>query len=223
MDERLLRSILERLERLEDTSIRYRKTPDGTNVLMGRSGLRLSTIGTSGEASNNAVYRNLMVSKGILSRDAAAGTYLLGTHVSFGGVIDSMLTSGTGGITSIDLIPDLLRLDAADYAVTGKTTKLRIVAQVAANATAPAINFTFGLYPVTVAGAADDVDFTYGTVTSGSTVAINTPSASTLTGSDGSDFDAPSTGAYGLGVVTSGGIANNSAVAVYAALQMRHT
>lgn len=170
---------------------------------------------------NNSVYRTLLTSRGFIAWDAAAGTYMMG---SVSGVSSNLLASAQSfslASSSIQRPPDLLYFDDADYAVASKTQKLRVRAQVAANATAPGINFTFGLYPVTVAGAADALAFTVGTVVSGSTVALNTPSASAIAQGNSGDLTIPSDGAYILGVVTSGTIANNSAVALQAHLQAR--
>jgi hypothetical protein len=129
--------------------------------------------------------------------------------------------SGLASNSRSDGLP-LIYFDDADYTVASKTIKLRLRAQVTANATAPACNFTFGLYPITVAGGADAITFTAGTVVSSSTVAISTPSASTVTSGVNSDFTAPADGAYAVGVVLSTTQANNSIVQLSAQLQVRN-
>jgi hypothetical protein len=111
-------------------------------------------------------------------------------------------------------------LDDADFAITGRTAKLRIRATVASNATAPAINFTFGYVAFTVAGGADVISYT----TSGlalSSVAINAPSASTVTAATGSDFNVPADGSYMPFVTTSGTQANNNYSVMTVELQQR--
>lgn len=125
---------------------------------------------------------------------------------------------GVGGQTT----RKLLAFDPADYAVSGLTVKFRVRASVATNATGPAITFTFGLYPVTSAGAADNHSLTLGTVTSGSTVAIASPSASSVSTSAGSDFTPPSSGVYALGVALSGTVAASSCGLLMAQLDVRH-
>lgn len=169
----------------------------------------------SGLASpSNSVYRVLFASAAQFKSESAAGTY--GISPGSG----TPLTSGTsveGGPT----IP-FFQFAKADYEVANKTQKLRIRAQVAANATKPLIKFTFGLYPITVAGAAKQLAVTLGTVVSGSTLEFNEPAASTVTSKETSDFTIPSDGAYLLGVVTSGTLTANSAAFVSAQLQTRN-
>lgn len=168
---------------------------------------------------NNAAYRTLLTSVGVHGLDNLAGTYLLG---SAGDAARTMYKSGQSqGFTGGYSPPDLIHFDDADYVVGSKTQKLRVRAQVAANATAPAITFTVGLYPLTVAGATDALAFTVGTVVTGSTVAIASPPASTITQDNSGDFAIPADGAHCLAVVTSAQIANNSAVTVAVQLQTR--
>jgi hypothetical protein len=170
---------------------------------------------------NNSVYRKIFHSSGMLGSDANAGTYLLGANASS----SSLMLGQTLDITPADgaeRAPDIFYFDDADYTVSGLTRKLRLRAQVAANATQPIVTFTFGLYPITVAGTADNLTFTLGTVVSSSTVAIASPAASTVTSGVNSDFTIPADGSYALGVVTNASMTNNSAVAAYAQLQLRH-
>ena len=110
-------------------------------------------------------------------------------------------------------MPRLLRLEAADYAISGRTTKLRVRATLTTNGTPPAITFTVGLYPVTsVAGGADVMSVVLGTIDSGSQVSFATPAASSMFEGDSSDFTIPADGYYVLGVSLSGSQANNSLV-----------
>ena len=169
---------------------------------------------------NNAVYRTVFRSGATIGDDVLAATYLLGRNAT-GAIITSGTTTTTTGGEWVDL--PLLPIVAADYTVDGKTTKLRVRAQVAANATQPTITFTFGLYPISVAGAADNLTFTAGTVVAGSTVAIASPAASTVTAGASAEFDVPTDGAYALGVVTSGTLTNDNTSYLSALLQMRHT
>lgn len=151
----------------------------------------------------------------VLSTAGDSSGHKTTTYSSVGLVL---LTSGVSDTSG----KPFLYLDPADYAVSGLTTKYRFRAAVATNATAPAITYTFGLYPVTTAGGAGTQAFTLGTVTSGSTVAIASPSASTVTGGTGSDFTPPSAGGYVLGVQLSGAPAANSRNFLYLALQVHH-
>lgn len=115
---------------------------------------------------------------------------------------------------------------AADIAVTSKTTRLRLRVPYATNATAPAITFTWGLYPVTTGGGAGLLTLTLGTVVAGSTASVASPSANTGGVATGSSFDSSVLTAgnlYVLGVVGSGTQAANSNVGCQFNLEMRHT
>lgn len=114
-------------------------------------------------------------------------------------------------------------LDSAAYGVTtGFTLKLNLHVQALVNATAPAVTFTTGLYPITaVAGAASNLTITAGTVVTGSTVAFASPGASTLNQANSGDFTFPTAGAYAIGVVSSGTATVNSGVGFIATLRYR--
>lgn len=165
-------------------------------------------------------YRTLLSSSQTLRIDIGAFTYLVAN--TSGVPVVSGENISTAGEAKGFAVP-YFYFDDADYLVSGLTQKLRIRAQMMVNATKPTIKFTVGLYPITVAGAADVLSVTLGTVVSGSTVEINEPAASTITSGTGSDFTIPSDGAYMLGVVTSGTLTNNSAVYLSAQLQTRST
>lgn len=143
-----------------------------------------------------------------LAASSAAGTYQF--SVDGGSLTTSLALTGKQRV-----IP----LDPANYAVTGKTAQLRIVGHVQTNSTAPGVNFTFGLYPISSIAA---LTATLGAVVSGSTIAINAPAANTQTAAYGPAFNMPAAGSYLLAVVTS---AANSAFAhnVRAHLQLRMT
>jgi hypothetical protein len=182
-----------------------------------------ATIADTNLASpNNSVYRTLLTAQTTIGQDAVAGTYLFlpGYHTATN---YTSSPSGVGDLIGSATTMAILQLVAADYTVAGKSTKLRVRAQVSVNSTAPAITFTTGLYPVTVAGAADILIPTLGTVVAGTTVAIASPPLDTITSGASTDATFPTDGAFAFGVVTSGTIANNSAVQVSAQLQMRHT
>ncbi len=159
------------------------------------------------------VYRTLL--------NVVSGTPLDQTAATH--VMRDITTTQLASANSTANVNSGLYLDDADYNVTGgPVPKLRLRATCLPNATAPAITFTFGLYPVTVAGAADTLTMTLGTVVTGSTVAIASPPASTVTPGVGTDFTFPADGYYVLGVVYSGTLANNSTVNMQCALQLHH-
>jgi hypothetical protein len=166
---------------------------------------------------NNSVYKILLRASAGVSNDATANTYLM--MAKSGKYINGQ--SVAFAANTIDQIPSIY-FDDADYTVGGKTQKLRVRAYALVNGTAPAITFTVGLYPITPSGGVDDFILTLGTVVPGSTAAIVTPSINTTSQANSGDFTIPADGAYGLGLVTSGTIANNSAVLIYATLQTRN-
>lgn len=167
------------------------------------------------------MYREIHRAQGFMGNDKAAGTYMIGNPA---GNENTLMVSGaevwTAGVPKANV--SLFYFDDADYLITGKTLKMRLRAQIAANATKPTIKFTFGVYPVTVAGGADAITLTLGTVVSGSTIEFNEPAASTITQKEASDFTIPADGAYALGVVTSAGVTNNHSSILSAQLQVRN-
>lgn len=170
----------------------------------------------SGIASpNNGAYRSLLNASENVGSELAAGTYIVGD-----GSASTPVASGATANSQGRIVP-LLGFAKADYEVAGKTQKLRLRAQILTNATKPTIKFTFGLYPVTVAGGANVVTVTLGTVVSGSALEFNEPTASTVTFKETSDFTIPSDGAYVLGVVTSAKLTASAAAILGAQLQTR--
>lgn len=115
-------------------------------------------------------------------------------------------------------------LAAADLAIPGLTTKLRLLVSGATNATAPTVSFTFGLYPWgTPIGGSNVVNPQFGTVVTGSTCLFTTPAASTILAPVSSgDFDLPADGLYGIGLSVDGAMAANSAAAWVMALQYHY-
>lgn len=177
---------------------------------------------TGAKLSDDVVgaYRTVLHASGLLIAGAVASTYGIGGRTASG---DPNTSGSAFTAQNASLAFPLIYLDDADYTIAGRTTKLRLRAQVSANATAPGtITLTFGLYPLTVAGAAGVLTHTLGTVVSGSTAAATNPSASTITSVVGSDFNVPADGAYGLAVVTSATVPANGLLGVNAHLQLRH-
>lgn len=112
--------------------------------------------------------------------------------------------------------------DDADYAMTGKTLKLRVRAQCYVNTAGPAVTLTAGLYPVSaIGGTTDNVAVTLGAVTAGSTVAFASPGASSTNQGNSGDFAAPADGHYLLGLALSGTPAANNGNIINVQLQQR--
>lgn len=162
-------------------------------------------------SSNNSTYRTFLAASQGLGNGIAAGTYFLSGS-------STPLVSGVDvGSTAVPL----LTFAKSEYEVGGKTQKLQIRALFAQNSTKPAITFTLGLYPVTVAGGANELKLTLGTVVSGSKVEVKEPSASTVVLGLGSNFTIPEDGNYALGVVTSGTLTANARLLISAQLTWR--
>jgi hypothetical protein len=88
----------------------------------------------------------------------------------------SGLALATGGATTSIIVP--FELLAADHAVTGLSTKLRVKMVVSVGSTSPGTSVvTAGLYPLTIAAG----NWTLGTVTSGSTAASSALATNTAT------------------------------------------
>lgn len=202
---------------LEDSIITAAKL--GSNAVTTAKILDANVTDAKLASPNNATYKHVLA-QGTVMRDAlAAGTYILGTR----GSANPYASGADMGATGVANYFMPIYFDDADRTVSGKTQVLRLRAQVLANSVAPAITFTFGLYPITVAGAGNTLTVTLGTVVSGSQVAIASPSASTVTSAVSSDITIPSDGEYALGVVTSGSLAATCVAALSAQLQVRHT
>ena len=169
-------------------------------------------------ASTQVAYRTIFQAKGKTFGATATATFICDDNAAAGA--DS-IQSGTD-VNASNVDPPFFNWVTADYTVASLTPKLRTNAVVACNATAPAINYVVGLYPVTVAGAAGVLNFTLGTVVSGSTVTFTTPGASGTTTGVSGDFAVPSNGVYALGFTTSGSAAANNVTLLSAQLQVRN-
>jgi hypothetical protein len=170
---------------------------------------------------SNSVYRTLLTSKGLLyNQGGLGGVYLLGSATAFGGALfGSGVALTPKEASNTELGPDVFDFDDADYAVAGKTQKLRLRAQVLVNGTKPTQTLTFGLYPVTVGGGEHELALSAGAVVGGSTLAFAEPPASTVTRKVTTDFAAPPDGEYLIGVVLSATLTAKSVVQVAAQLQ----
>lgn len=156
------------------------------------------------------IYRQIIRgSVTVVGGAGTAGTYTLQAN--------GQTPSGNGNMW-------LIRLDSADLAVSGKTTKLRIKAIATSNGTSVgAVTFTAGLYPVTAfSGGAGALNQTTGAVVSGSTVAFASPATNLLTNSNSGDFTLPADGYYAIGYNLSSDAASNSRFGLDVALEFHH-
>jgi hypothetical protein len=151
------------------------------------------------DASGGA-WREVLRGQGIYNVDDTAGTYIPSST--------AVKESGNGGFQSASY--PVFYFVAADYAITGMTTKMKLRSQTLCNATAAGtMTFITGLYPLNVAGGTDDMTWTVGTIVTGSTATATNPGASTVTSAVSSEFTIPSDGAYTFATVTNATIANN--------------
>jgi hypothetical protein len=136
-----------------------------------------------------------------------------------GGYAATNPSFSSAGAATTGSLP-VLRWAGGDHDRTGLTTMILLRAQVAVNGTAAGITFTFGVYPITVGGAADTLTYTLGTVLSGSTTSAVAGNSNVLNQGVSTALDVTGTAAanWGIGCVTSGNLANNSSVQLSAQL-----
>jgi hypothetical protein len=178
------------------------------------NGANLTDENFTSSAGMYSAYRTVQTASGFVADTATAGDYYFAND-------------GTVAIETADhsLAGLFIYIAAADFAITGRTTRLRVRGSAYVNAVAPARTITLGLYPITsVAGGNDLFQATLGTVVSGSTVAFASPSANSTNVNTSGDFTIPADGHYALGFNIAGGaITANSRVIVNLWLQQRWT
>lgn len=99
--------------------------------------------------------------------------------------------------------PGIFYFDPADHAASPRALRLKLAARVTPNTTAPGINFTYAMSPITaVAGTGGtQMTVTYGTDVTGSSISIPNPTVSTA---GSADFAAPTAGFFAITMSTSG-------------------
>jgi uncharacterized Zn-binding protein involved in type VI secretion len=198
--------------------------PAAPTAAAGTNTTQIATTAFVSTASNNSSYRNIHRAATALIAAATADTYDLNNG--------SAMTTASNGVGGVHLSGGFvfpvnqIYLDPDDFpTVDGKTTKLRVRAELLVNDVAPTGNYTFGLYPITrpgTAGGASNQIITLGTVVSGSTVLFTTPAADSMNHGTSTDFSIPAAGHYVLGLVTTATVAASSRVDLNATLQMRN-
>lgn len=160
---------------------------------------------------NNSVWRPMFrVGGSYVDSGFTAATYLL----QFAGSPQSV----AGGLHRVTPVWHPV---SADLAVAGKTTQVRVAADLLTNNTAPGVNLTIGLYPIATVGGAANVAITLGTVVA--SVAFTAPVSTSALRSEGTAVTLPAAGSYVFGLVLSGTVAANSTVTINAVLEMRHS
>lgn len=142
-----------------------------------------------------------------------AGTYYFPASGALG------LIAGVAGAA-----PAPFYLKGSDWAVSGLTAYLRVVAGCLVTDTAPANTMVVGLYPVSAwAGGTTVTTATVGTVIVGSTVTFATPAANSMPAPTvTADFAFPSDGWYIVGAAIDGAAAGNSNPMLSARLEVRN-
>lgn len=185
-------------------------------VLLGNGGTPTATT-LSGDASvaadgtvthaSNAVYRSLLTGSGDYP-SSTAGTLI------FSGGLGGLFAAANFFTSTIN--PQVIYLDPADYAITGRTTKLRLRAHHITGGTAPGVTFNVGLSTVSVNPVA------LSAFVAGSTVTFTTTAANTLAQGNSGDFTIPSAGYYVIAVTNSGTTAASGGSVLSYQLQLRH-
>lgn len=168
------------------------------------TGPKLSTaIDPSGAYTS---YKSLKMGAAQISTATATGIY---------GMNESMVAA-----TLLTAVPQAAwHFDPADFMATSRSTKLRVKCTITSStATAPGVNFTVSMYPVTAVAAGV---LTLGAAVTNSGAVLATPAANSLNTVSSIDFDPPTAGFYALGVVPSGTTAGGSNVYVRAHLGIR--
>lgn len=164
--------------------------------------------GVGSWASLSEPWTDLQTYHGTIAAAGAAGTYLMS---STGGAIPLTSAAIAGGTGFIHLDP------TTNYAVSGYTPRVRVVATMTNFGAAQTGNFTFGLYPITAISTAGIA--TVGTVIASSTAAINTPANGSINTTYSAAINMPATGHYCVCLVTSAVIAASSTIGLHAFLQ----
>lgn len=199
-------------EKIADGAVTSDKIANGT-ITAGKLASNAAIADSQLASPNNGVYR-LLCQETVLFTDSqsSSGTY--------GNTLSGSTLKVDGSTTTASALR-LFYFDDADYAISGKTQKLRVRAQCLTNATTPTgLTYTVGLYPISaIAGGADVLVYTAGTVTTGSTIAFSSLTASTKTQNVTSTFTIPSDGYYVLLVASSGATTADARVAISSQLQ----
>lgn len=166
------------------------------------------------KANRTELFASIMLMKAgcFIGAAVTAGTYHMQAQQN--------ATVATG--TNSTAPPNIINLAADNYPDrVGFTKRLRIKALRGVNATAPGVNFTVGLHPVTAGGGVTGgVTYNAGAVIAGSTVVFTAPGATSLSQTIGTSFAFPATGLYEIAVVNSGTTAVASGINIVAELEV---
>lgn len=198
----------ERMLEIEAASIVSGVVVNGTLYLTAQDG----TVFNAGSVLSGTHYRNVIERHG------------LGTNESAGNIMalmpfPSSLPSDSSNHADRG---SMFYIDPADFAMSGKTTKLRIQARVYTNTVGYTGNIRYRLYPVTaVGGASGTLTITRGAMIAGSEALITNPGISARAITSSGDFDAPAAGHYVITVEPVGAAFTNRML-LQAQLQVRN-
>lgn len=179
------------------TQPRYTEEQDLADALTATVDLLNGDIDGANAPALFSHYRVIAQCDKLYVTPATAGVYI--------GSVDGIVSPKDGATSNAR--PQLIPIVAADHAVTGLTTKIRLRCNLITCAVAPGINFTYGLYPISsIGGGVGTFTFTLGTVVSGTTVTRSTPAANSTFTDTTSDISLPSDGVYLFGVDFSGNL-----------------
>lgn len=182
---------------------------------------------TTARDAHLATYRTLFHAVGVATNaSAAAGAKILGSNFSTTALPQNVnaMTTGVNYTTAANNLhhePIIFPLRAADYAITGKTTQLRVLGLCAVNGTAVGSDVTFSLRNVTSAGAANSITYTAASSVASSTVTLTNPAANSTPSGVSADFNLPADGAYVLCAAHASALAASSFVSFHAWLQLK--
>lgn len=151
--------------------------------------------GSSDFANIQTDYNNIIEFHGHWSTAAhtGAGNYI----VQRNHITPSPLSAATSLMSSV-----YFYLDPANYALSGRTAKLRVYVVHDTNSQAMGMTITYGLYPITVtrggAGAVNIPNLGAGVAVTGSTVPFASIAANTTATANSGDFTCPTAGIYVL-------------------------
>jgi hypothetical protein len=189
---------------LDSGNVKWTRDPSG------------AMIPTATEAGN-AVWRTIFGSQMIL-QERPGGYYLLQP------VLGTAPKLNGANIISAGMPLPLLGFNPAEYAVAGKTGKIRVIAQVLVNQTAPARTFWPALCPViNLAGVnGETLSVTLDEAAGIPGPAIANPGAGLGVAGVGPQADFPAPNVYGVLVQLSGNMPAKSVVQISVQVQIRH-
>lgn len=163
----------------------------GTTQTASDNSTKLATTAYADAARTQAAntYRTIFQAAGRFTTSAAGATkYFFAQPTT---ELTAVVITSTGSTF-------WFQFTAADYAISGLTTKLRVVCTLWVT-TAPAQNVNVNLYPTTLAATTS-----LGTAVSGSLIAYGNPTANTGITANSGDFTIPGDGFYSVGHTVGG-------------------